>query len=218
MKLPLDDPPRPWDRQPGEPSFAFHAFTHFRDHGPGRTLYKAHVTHVTICQQQPYTRVRLRAPSRWGDMSIKWGWVERAERWDREQDRLAQEKISKDQVDARVRHARLAQATLQALSVPARATLESLQSPDTMAKLVAQAQASPRAFLKLVELVSWASKSVPGVVGVERLALGMTTDKVQVEAVDRRGMEIPNDPEARDLAMALLARLADKQDDFNDLP
>lgn len=198
-----------WERCPGESPRQYHAFTHYRDHGiPGRSIDRAWRDHHVRCDgRQPSVR---RAARRWQDWAAGWGWPERAQAWDAAQDRIARDRIAKDQLDARIRHARMASAALQALTVPSRATLEVLRDPTVMQRLVADARESTRGLLKLIDLVTWAGKTIPGLVAVERLSLGMSTELLEVEdrRADTLGQRIAADAQATDLAIALLDRLA----------
>lgn len=199
-----------WERQPGEGPKMFHAFCHYRDLGAIRSVDKAWRQHKQLCEHAQPTGNK-RADRAWHFWGTNWGWVERSAMWDREQDRAARAKILKDQVDARARHARMAQAFQQVLTVPVKAVLDAIQqNPQVMVQLVQDAQNGSKGLIKLIDLASWASKSAPGLVAVERLALGLTTDLVEIE--DKReddiGIRIASDPEATELAIALLNKVA----------
>ena len=95
--------PKPWDRRESETSKAYEAFTIYRDMGVERSLSK-----VAVKLGKSETLI-----SRW---SYTHGWVERAAKWDDEQDRIEREIAQKEQAKAiremRKRHADLGQAML----------------------------------------------------------------------------------------------------------
>ena len=95
--------PKPWDRREDESSKAYEAFTIYRDMGVDRSLSK-----VSEKLQKSETLM-----GRW---SRTHDWVERAAKWDDEQDRIEREIAQKEQAKAikemRKRHANLGQAML----------------------------------------------------------------------------------------------------------
>lgn len=198
-----------WERQPGEPSKAYHAFAHYRDLGPTRSSSKAYRAHKQDCDKQPVAPDHD-ATKRWQIWSAQFGWVERASVWDADVDRQARDRSSKVQIEARERHARLAQGALTALSVPIRATLDALAQASTMQALVSRIQSSPDELLSAIGVITRAAQAMPGLILQERLALGLTTESVQID--DQRSESLSNrivaDSEATDLAIALLHRLS----------
>jgi hypothetical protein len=104
----------------------------------------------------------------------------------------------------------MANAALQTLTVPSRALLEALQDPNVMPRLVAEARESSRGVFKLLELVTWCGRTIPGLVEVERLALGMSTEVIEIDdkREDTIGARIASDPKATDLAIQLLDAIA----------
>lgn len=73
-----DEPLLPWEKQKGEPGTAFWAFSVYRDLGPRRSLTK-------VGEIAGETGVAAASSvERW---SSRWKWVERADAWDRDQDR-----------------------------------------------------------------------------------------------------------------------------------
>lgn len=203
----------PWERQRDESSKSFHAFVHYRDLGGSRSINGAFREHAQRCRSMGEQRARRASPT-WQGWATVWGWAERAAAWDAQNDRIARDKIAKDQIDARVRHARMANAGLQVLTVPSRAVLEALQKPGVMQRLLEDAEKSTAGLLKLLELVAFAGRVIPGLVEVERLALGMTTDYIEIE--ERRddliGLRIAKDPRATELAIALLDQIANGEE------
>ncbi len=92
-------PPEPWERQKGETSRAYEAFTIYRDLGPDRSQAK--------------TSRKLGKNSRTiADWSKKYEWVKRAAAWDAEQDRIARQSQIDEIRKMRKRHADLATAML----------------------------------------------------------------------------------------------------------
>lgn len=73
-----NDQPPVWERQPGETSKSYHAFTLYRDLGRGvRTLEKAVKSH------KKHTKHTLRTFAGW---SSSQNWVKRCEAWDKYED------------------------------------------------------------------------------------------------------------------------------------
>jgi hypothetical protein len=199
-----------WDRQLGESSRAFHAFCHYRDLGAGRSIDKAWRSHKTICDHVPIAD-RRRAPARWRTRAAHWGWTSRAEAWDAELDRQTREKLAKQQLEARERHQRLAQGTLTTLSAPVSALLQALQDPRVMQALTTRISSSPDSLLAMIGLIAQCAQAMPAIVSMERLALGLTTELLTIDenpVRDHAGMRIAEDPEATELAIALLDRIA----------
>ena len=95
--------PQPWERRPEESTKAYEAFCTYRDMGRERSLSK-----VAEKLQKSDTLI-----GRW---SRTYGWVERAAKWDDEQDRIERETALREQVKAikemRKRHADLGTAML----------------------------------------------------------------------------------------------------------
>lgn len=95
--------PQPWERREEESTKAYEAFCIYRDMGRERSLSK-----VAEKLQKSFTLM-----GRW---SREHGWVDRAAKWDDEQDRIEREQAQKEQAkairDMRKRHADLAQAML----------------------------------------------------------------------------------------------------------
>lgn len=183
---------QPWARQPGEGARAFHGFRHFLDE-PTRSVAAAYRAHKHTCERNPVPDT-TEAPRRWRYWSNEWGWRERAALWDADIDRRVRDKLVSDQLEARQRHARLAKGTLTVLSYPVRDALEGAHDPAQRDKLVSQ--------------VVRVAGAIPAVVTMERLALGMTTESVEVE--EKRDFDIAFDnrilanPEAVDLAIRLV--------------
>jgi len=100
-----------WERQRGESRQAFQAFTIYRDMGVNRSVAK---TSKAIGKAQTML-------TRW---CSKWRWVERAEAWDAEQDRVKRESRLKAIEDMEERHIKLAMAAQQK-AIERLATMES---------------------------------------------------------------------------------------------
>lgn len=95
--------PKPWERRENETSKAYEAFCEYRDMGIERSLAKV----AEKCKK---------SGSLIGRWSREHGWVDRAAKWDDEQERIEREKAQKEQAKAiremRKRHADLAQVML----------------------------------------------------------------------------------------------------------
>jgi hypothetical protein len=177
--------------------------------GVKRSFDKAYRAHKGSCEGVQIGD-RTRAPNHWAQTASRWGWVQRAELWDAAADKEQRERAAKDQTEARLRHARLAQGALTALTVPVRATIDAITDPAVLQNLVARSRTDPSALLAVIGVVARVANTIPGLVNVERLALGMTTERVEVD--ERRetslAVRIAEDPAAADLAIALLDRVA----------
>jgi hypothetical protein len=198
-----------WEQLDAETSKQHHAFCHYRDMGAVRSIDKAWHEHKARCEKKQVAG-KKRAEHLWWNWASGFGWVARAEAWDREQHRLIRVKLSKDQVEAAARQARLAFANLQSLSIASRVILEAIQQdPTLLTRMVQQAQSSPLAALKYLEMAGTAARAMPGVVAVERLALGMNTELIEIE--DKRagsiGDSIATTERGTELAIALVAEL-----------
>lgn len=194
-----------WERQPGEGVKAFHAFVHYRDMGAGRSIDAAYRQHRTICQKRQVS-AKGAASGRWDKWSSENNWQSRAAAYDTEQDRKAQEKHQKRLLDVRERHAQFAAAALSVLLTPVKAILDELaQNPKAVEEL-----RKDEKLAGLLEKAIGASKVAPGLVNIERLALGLSTEQVEVEQKkdDPTAAAIAGDPEATKLAIALLSKLA----------
>jgi uncharacterized small protein (DUF1192 family) len=157
---------------------------------------------------------RIRAPRHWTRAAAHWGWTERAAHWDAHCDGARRDRAAQDQADAVARHARLAQDGLRALAIPGQAALDILDDGALLPQLIAQARTDPDRFLALLGTVVQASRAIPGLVTVERLARGLTTKPVDVK--DERhdvANRIAADPEATNLAIALLDRISQQPSD-----
>jgi hypothetical protein len=126
-------------------------------------------------------------------------------------DRQTRARVLKAQVDARERHARLAQAVLSVLTGPVRAALNAAQDPELLERLTNHAKLGPAQAMQVFRNVGRLAAVMPAVVGMERLALGMNTEAVAIDSArqddDWLADRIQQDPEATDLAIALLDRL-----------
>ena len=208
--VPIEEAQEPWVRQEGETHRAFHAFCHYRDL-PVRSTRVAYHNHKRDCENVKTDETR-QAPKGWHLWSSKWGWYARSSAWDNELDRQTREKLASDQVEARLRHARMAQGTLQAMIAPVRAVLEAMKNPEFMQRMILQANKGDLPVHKMLTLVTRTAHAIAPVVAVERQALGLAAQSVEVD--DRRKDEhgiaeqIATDSESTNLAIALLDRLS----------
>jgi hypothetical protein len=202
----------PWERQPDESKGEYHAFCHYRDFQPSRhrSLDRAYREHCEKClgKVQPLTR---RRPMTWGSSSARWGWVDRVALWDADVDRQARRKLAQVEIEARERHARIAQATLTVLSLPVKAALEAAQDRRLIAGLVNQI-AFPSGFHALLTTIVRVASVLPAVVTMERQALGMTDGNLEIKPERELDFSfadrIVRDQAATELAIRLLDRVA----------
>lgn len=201
-----------WERLPGEPSRAYHAFAHYRDLLTMRSVDKAWRQHKVACEGTDRPQIDYkRASKQWAAWAARWDWLGRAEMYDADLDRQQREKTAKTQQEARERHGRLAQGQMTVNSGLTRSILEAYQDPAVMKALTTKAKASSDGLIVLLQLHVRAASTTPSLVGVERMALGLTSESVEIHdkrEVSTIGNRIAADPEATDLALALLDRLA----------
>ncbi|MGI5151325.1 hypothetical protein ACQEVC_34010 [Plantactinospora sp. CA-294935] len=126
----------PWDRQPREPERAYAYFGLYRELGRTRTVAKVA---AEVHKSRDYLH----------KLASTWRWVQRAQTWDREQDRLYGEGMAERRRDMADRHARIAGAL--------------------QAKIVARLQALDASKLTPGDIARWLEVATR----VERLALGL---------------------------------------------
>lgn len=102
LDLLTGEPIKPWDRQPGETTKAFAAFTHYRDQGVSRTVERTGEWWSKEIVRQG--RTKRGATSRVQSWSRDNRWRDRAEAWDREVERVRQASVIKRIVDMSERH------------------------------------------------------------------------------------------------------------------
>lgn len=91
--------PDAWERQPGETTRAYEAFTLYRDMGADRALRK-----VVQALNKNLTTI--------AEWSTKYEWVKRAAEWDAEQDRIARNAQIEEIKKMRKRHAEVANSMI----------------------------------------------------------------------------------------------------------
>ena len=123
-----------WDRQEDEPEKAYGYFVLYRDLGRTRTVAKV-ATEVNKSRDYLHK------------LATRWKWVQRAQAWDREEDRLYVEGLAEQRRDMAKRHARIAGAL--------------------QAKLVARLQSLDASKLSPADIARWLEVATR----VERLAL-----------------------------------------------
>lgn len=96
--------PEPWERQEGETTKAFYAFTIYRDLDHKRTLSKTCTNYMETTSR---TRSCLRTIGGW---STKFGWVKRAQAYDDYVDALIREESEKAVKEMQKRHLTLGMA------------------------------------------------------------------------------------------------------------
>jgi hypothetical protein len=140
--------------------------------------------------------------------------VARSAAWDAEIDRQAREKILTAQIEGRERHARLGQALLSVMTLPVKAALEASRDGKMIQQLIASAQHDAQGAYQLLAAVARMAQVASGVVTMERQALGLSSVETPVAHEDSREFDLAfanrviADPEATDMAIALLHRVA----------
>lgn len=84
----------PWERQPGETEKAYEAFLVYKNLGPGRSIKK-----VSDRLQKTYALIY-----RW---NMRYKWKTRVEAFDRESERVEQERIQKERAEMIKRHIKI---------------------------------------------------------------------------------------------------------------
>jgi hypothetical protein len=163
---PWDEPPKPWERQPGETSKAFDAFATWRDLGPERSVQKA-------ADALGKSRQQL------ADWGIKNNWRPRLNAWERELDRRSTEAQLKAVEEMAVRHTRGALLLFNA------ATQRAQQLSDDPTQL------SPRDVARMFAVAVDVERKARG--EPEKVAVDVTSTAVQsavdqfLETLDRMG-------------------------------
>lgn len=114
---------KPWERQDGETSKQFEAFSVYRDMGEERSLTK-------VAQQLKKSTTLM---GRWSGIN---NWVERCLAWDNEQDRLLRQQQLKDIKTMRKRHADIATAMLMKAAKGLKAIPDDEIKPQDVARMV----------------------------------------------------------------------------------
>lgn len=126
----------PWDRQPREPEKAYAYFALYRDLGRTRTVARVA---AEVHRSRDYLH----------KLASTWRWIQRAQAFDREGDRIYAEGLAERRRDMADRHARMASAL--------------------QAKIVARLQALDASKLTPGDIARWLEVATR----VERLALGL---------------------------------------------
>ncbi|WDZ84048.1 hypothetical protein [Micromonospora cathayae] len=165
----------PWDRQRGEPERAYGYFAVYRDFGRTRSVAK-------VATEVHKSREYLHK------LATKWRWVQRAQAWDREEDRLYAEGLAEQRRDMARRHARIASA---------------LQG-----KIVARLQSLDASKLSPGDIARWLEVATR----VERLALGLPDSTTAHTGPDggpiRAEVEQMTEQQRADFFRALMAEAA----------
>lgn len=143
----------PWDRQPQEPETAYAYFAVYRDLGRTRTVAKVS---DEVHKSRDYTH----------KIATAWRWVQRAQAFDREQDRMYAEALAERRREMAERHARLASA---------------LQS-----KVVTRLQSLDAAKLTPADIARWLEVTTR----LERLALGLPDSATAVSGPDGAPIDV----------------------------
>jgi hypothetical protein len=164
-----------WDRQEDEPEKAYGYFVLYRDLGRTRTVAKV-ATEVNKSRDYLHK------------LATRWKWVQRAQAWDREEDRLYVEGLAEQRRDMAKRHARIAGAL--------------------QAKLVARLQSLDASKLSPADIARWLEVATR----VERLALGLPDSTTAHTGPDggpiRAEVEAMTEQQRADFFRALMAEAA----------
>lgn len=196
-----------FERLPREPVHAFHAFAvHYRDAGVARSLDKAWHAHWRQCVGTPQPTIRRR-PMRWGDWSVTWAWVSRAQAYDRHIEATKRAAFEREQVAASRQHARVLHAAVAALAVPLRLALAVTSTADDLTDLIAAAGLSAGTRRQALADARSAAQVLPSLVMAERAVLGLATAlevRRDVAGGDPLALTIAADPALTQAAVELL--------------
>jgi hypothetical protein len=185
--------PEPWERQEGEGDKPFRAFTIYRDMGAERSLRKVA---QTIGHNQKVTC------EHW---SRKFGWVDRVRKYEDHLDSLKRKAEEGERMEMAKRHARQMQRTASFLELlTAEAGLRATENPALLKGL------------PFHDLVRWVIRIGPALARVqagEALARGGPTARIELPGAESRQEDqvvhaLLTDPEAADIAIQLLERIA----------
>jgi hypothetical protein len=135
--------------------------------------------------------------------------VSRCDAFDADVDRRAVAEHQNILIETKARHARTAQAAVASLSGLTGLIVERLQDQDFVRKLQERAD-TVDGFLEMLALQMRASFALPGLVNMERLALGLTMATIEVDKRDltAAAKKITSNPELIDLAIRLVHGIA----------
>lgn len=211
MALFTDDS-KPFERQAGEPTRAYHAFCHYRAGGPGWSIDKAWRDHKVTCDHIGLNEVSdQRRPTSWARWSVRWHWLERAAAHQAHLDEQKRVAFEAEQVEASRRHARTIAAALSANTIAIKIALEAAASPSGIEMLRTAALASASGLRAALADARMAAMVLPPLVASERLVLGMATEHHQFAEsprFDPIAQRIATDPAAMEAAIRLLDLVA----------
>lgn len=198
-----------WERQPGEPVQAFHAFRHYRDLGDLRTIDKAALTHRTLCKTKQAdggvgAETRKRAPQIWWKWSTLYRWVDRVAAYDAHVDKEARAAAEAKILKRREQQAEQLAIVRSALMAPAIAVAELFKDPTFLANIRKMSEED------LLVLLTRASAALPAIINTERLVMGEATQRIETDgrADGNLADTLRTDPEAARLLNEFAARLA----------
>lgn len=169
--------------QQGESRAAYHAFLHYRDLGPSRSIVAAYNDHRTRCRGREGSVKR--ASGRWTAWSMDWRWTERAEAWDRHLDLVRRAEIEAEErrIAALVAEKRkgLPEREIALAEALIRKAEEMLRFP--LAQVTRQSEGGRE--VTIIEPARWSFAALARIVDVAdrlmRLATGLETDRHRVD-------------------------------------
>jgi hypothetical protein len=155
---------------PDESGAAFHAFSHYRDMGPHRSIRKAAQIHRAECgRSEVEARARLAS---WQDWASRYRWVERAAQHDVALDGKKLDGQADRAVELGRRHAEMAAAALSVLALPALVLSEKLRTDGALLRMLEPE--SLEDLLRLLNLARTAAQAMPSLATMEREARGLS--------------------------------------------
>lgn len=155
----VDTAEQPWERMPDETDKAWDAFVAYREAGAARTM-------SLVAEQTGYH------PSTVGSWSRDNLWGIRAARYDAWLDDVYRRELAEQTRNMARRHTELAQKTLEVLAKPLQHLLE--KDPEQLTE-----ELSGKDIIQLFKLAQQSARTLPQVMGAERLAVGLPTELVQ---------------------------------------
>ena len=193
---------QPWDRRPDETPEMYSYFTHYRDQGPSRTIQATFDWYV----ENELGKTRK---THFYDYAKKGEWHNRAEGWDSFNERQYQLARGVAVRNMAERHADKIESAIEGLAVPVVALQRRLAEDNHFIDELAKTDAR-----KLIAMVNAASRTLPMLMGAERLARGMPTEIVSGTIEHQHTVTIERDQIGEVLGILDDAGILDGRSDY----
>lgn len=152
----VDTAEQPWERMPDETDKAWDAFVAYREAGASRTM-------SLVAEQTGYN---VSTVGSWSRDNL---WGIRAARYDAWLDDVYRRELAEQTRTMARRHTELAQKTLEVLAKPLQHLLE--KNPEELTE-----ELSAKDIVTLFKLAQQSARTLPQVMGAERLSVGLPTE------------------------------------------